>query len=176
MKTTVTTRTLVGHSNWLTPNYRSRLTDPVAYNAALATVLGRDDANKAANDRQPQYRRLSLGHVAHLLERAGRAAADIIAANPAPAPATSDRNKALAARGDAVVSTYCRDLDLFEGRHFDDLDLQLSGEILARARMKTQRLEGTSSVGLALLDMHLRDAVDAIKPLLAVQSELLEAA
>lgn len=168
-----TTTNTAGLSKWLTPNYRATLNDPARYNATLATIL-RDAAAKGAQERQPAYRRLNLAAAAPVLERAAREAADLIAAHPAPAPATLDRNKQLALRGDAIGDTYCRELSLFEAGHLDDLETQLAGEILARAQARVPVFSqaGVNTTGFALLDMFLREAVNAIKPLLATQTNI----
>ncbi len=158
----------------LAARYRSRPENPASYAEALASVLG-PHAVASAQTRQP-YRpaSLDLSDVAPILNRAATVAAHIIANNVATLNHATDRETFLTNRADALGATYTRELDLYESGHFDSIDCRIAGEVLQRAEAQFQRPEAANSTGLALLDMHLRDTVDAIKALLARQVSMLD--
>jgi hypothetical protein len=156
----------------LTPNYRSRLNDSDAYGRALATVLGPDVIQQRAAERKFTPPRLSLAHLGDMLDKAAAAIVAIIKEHLAPVPNVRDYHEQRDLRSFQVGETYGRELDLYDAGHFDATERVLAGEILHRASLKSNWPEPASTSGLALIDMFLKDFINAIKPLLAKQADL----
>lgn len=159
-------------ANWLTPNYRSRLTNPAVYASALAVVLG---AHAIACAAAPvQLANVNLAPVTHLIDQAATAASLLITDNTLTVRGMSEdelRNN----RGDAYCNTYGRAFDLLEQGCLDPVAAKVADEILERARLRFVWPEAANSAGLAQLDMFLVEMAGAIKPLLATQQDLLAA-
>jgi hypothetical protein len=158
---------------YLSPNYRARLADPVAYNNALATLFGTETRQQRAAERPYTPPRLKLGHLGEMLDQAATAVLAIIRENLAPVPNVRDYQEQRELRNYQIGDTFAREVDLFEAGHIDDTERLLAGEILHRAQQKFPWPEPASCAGLALIDGFLLEFITAIKPLLATQADLL---
>lgn len=157
----------------LTSNDEGRQLDADAYNSKMAEVLGPDARRSAC--RIEKSITVDLTPVNALIDCAATVARDIISENIEQLRHIADRDEYLGRRGDALCATYTRDFDLHEAGHLDAVEAQIAGKLLQRAQQKFQKPEAANLRGLALLDIHLRDAVNAIKPMLAKQTSLFDA-
>lgn len=156
----------------LTPNYRSRLTNPEVYGSALAALVGPSAREQRATERKFTPPRLDLARLGDMLDKAATAILAIIKEHLAPAPNVRNYDEQRDFHSYQLGETYAREVDLFDAGHFDATERVLAGEILHRARQKSTWPDPASATGLARIDMFLREFIDAIKPLLAKQADL----
>lgn len=151
-----------------TPCYASRKHEPIIYAMALATLLAGSPFQPS-----PPTVHLDLSTVAAQIDRAATVAAHIISDNVLTVRSSNSRDEYLESKSLALSDTYMRAYDLNEFGHFDGVETAIGAAVLERARSRFQWPEAADARGLALLDMHLRETANAIRPLLAKQADLL---
>jgi len=103
--------------------------------------------------------------VADIIGRFARDAAAIISDNP-------NRTARGDSWGDWMDMTYSADYYMHQAGHLDDLEFEITQEVVSRAKNIFSRTPANSK-GLALLDILLKDAAKTIRPLLARQSAMV---
>lgn len=155
------------------------ITPPKENGSPGAGAEGAQYASLLAEVLQPQpiQRRpvvsVDLSHVTQLLALAANVAFHIISENAFTVRATNCRDEYLEAFGHALADTYLRACVLAEHGHFDAIEEEIGGAVLDRAQKKFHKPKAANDRGLALLDIHLRETANFIKPLLAKQADLL---
>lgn len=169
--------------------YRDLNSDPRIYQSSLALILGKRAATDAEKRKAtPKLARLDLSLVEPLISRASSAVLAVINESVPNArhPDNRDRDlypnrpdykqcadKRLCENHDRVM-TYTRALQLLEAGHLDSVEAAIADAVLFRAETTQKWPEPLNDTGLAKLDMVLRDAAKAIKPLLLKQGSLLQ--